>query len=254
MADYFEHMQRLFERFGGHTYNWRSTLAAGNGEDAYTALVQAHLFDSAVVLEAGCGHGPDLARFAPGCARYIGYDAVPDFIGAAKAEAERLGLANVELIATNSSARFNDGKVRVPAEDGVCDLIISRRGPTNWLADARRVCKPGAVLIQLNPGDWTAPAWADALPRDLRLREASDIEADVRAGLAAAGIGLHSAWSFDVPEIIEDAQALYDFLTWLRDDPPAFETLRPPLQSILNEGGGQVDVRQKRFLWKAVID
>ncbi len=254
MADYFEHMQRLFDRHGGHTYSWRSRLAAGNGEDAYTALVQAHLFEGAVVLEAGCGHGPDLVRFAPGCGRYIGYDAVADFIGAAKAEAERLGLTNVELIAANSSARFNGGTVRVPAEDGACDLIISRRGPTNWLADARRICKPGAVLIQLNPGAWKAPAWADRLPPGLRTGEALDIEADVRASLAAAGIGLHSAWTFDVPEIIEDAQALYDFLTWLCDDAPAFEALRPLLQSILDDAGGQVDVRQKRFLWKAVID
>jgi SAM-dependent methyltransferase len=254
MADYFELLQRLADRDGGHTYSWRSRLGDRNGEDAYTALVKAHLFEGATVLEAGCGHGPDLAAFAPGCARYIGYDAVADFITAAGREAERLRLANVELVAMNSSAAFNSGRARMPAEDRSLDLVISRRGPGNWIEDARRACKPGAVLLQLNPGPWQAPAWSERLPQGLRFSEALDIEAQVRGRLAAAGIPMHSVWTFDVPELIDDARELFNYVTWLRDDPPTLDALQPLLQSILEEAGGCVDVRQKRFMWKAVVD
>ena len=172
MADYFEHMRRLASRQGGYAYDWVSDLAPGNGEDAYTALVLEHLTPGAVVLEAGCGHGPDIPGFAPKCARYIAYDAVDEFIAIA-----RKGCAdypNVELITANSSARHNNGRARIPADDASLDLIISRRGPGNWIADARRACKPGAVLIQLNPGEWRAPAWAESLPGDLRREEAEE--------------------------------------------------------------------------------
>ncbi|MFO1013955.1 MAG: class I SAM-dependent methyltransferase [Caulobacteraceae bacterium] len=252
MADYFEHMRRLASRQGGYAYDWVSDLAPGNGEDAYTALVLEHLTPGAVVLEAGCGHGPDIPGFAPKCARYIAYDAVDEFIAIA-----RKGCAahpNVELITANSSARHNNGRARIPADDASLDLIISRRGPGNWIADARRACKPGAVLIQLNPGEWRAPAWAESLPGDLRREEAPGIETEVRARLEAAGVCLHSAWTFDVPEILSGARELYRHLTWLRDEPPSFEALGPRLQAVLDRHGGAVDVRQKRFLWKAVIN
>ena len=76
----------------------------------------------------------------------------------------------------------------------------------------------------------------------------------LRARLEAAGVCLHSAWTFDVPEILSGARELYRHLTWLRDEPPSFEALGPRLQAVLDRHGGAVDMRQKRFLWKAVIN
>jgi SAM-dependent methyltransferase len=154
--NYFEQLELLAAQQGGYFYPWASALGAGNGEDAYTALVEQHLTPTATVLEAGSGHGSDLLAFAPKVARFIGYDAVGSFTRIARRRAAEAGLTNVELITHNSSAKFNAGAARIPAADQSVDLIISRRGPGNWIADARRVCRPGARLIQLNP--WPRPS------------------------------------------------------------------------------------------------
>jgi SAM-dependent methyltransferase len=103
------------------------------------------------VLDAGCGHGTDRLAFAPKVRRFIGYDAVESFIAIARRWADESSLTNVALVRCNSSPRYNGGAARIPAADHTLDLIISRRGPTDWIADARRVCRSGARLIQLNP-------------------------------------------------------------------------------------------------------
>ena len=115
--NYFEQLERLAAEQGGYFYPWKSALGDDNGEDAYTALVGRHLRPDATMLEAGCGHGDDLMAFAPKVARFIGYDAVAPFVATARRRAAEAGLAHVELITHNSSARFNDGVVRIPADD-----------------------------------------------------------------------------------------------------------------------------------------
>nr|QQZ49968.1 hypothetical protein JKL49_25320 [Phenylobacterium glaciei] len=75
-----ERMDALAEGQGGFFYPWTSTLGADDGEDAYTALVERHLSPDLSVLEAGCGHGPDVLRFAPQVARYGGYDFSEGFV------------------------------------------------------------------------------------------------------------------------------------------------------------------------------
>ena len=79
----------------------------------------------------------DLLAFAPKVARYIAYDAVEPFMRVARERAAAAGLTNVELVVANSSAQANGGVVRMPAPDRSVDLIVSRRGPTNWIADGR---------------------------------------------------------------------------------------------------------------------
>ena len=166
--DYFEQLEALAAQQGGYFYPWRAALGAGNGEDAYTWLVEDHLSPDKVVLDAGCGHGTDMLAFAPKVRRFIGYDAVESFIAIARRRAAEAGLTNVELVLANSSARFNGGAARIPVADDALDLIISRRGPTNWIADARRVCRPGARLIQLNPLPAREVPWNHELPEALR--------------------------------------------------------------------------------------
>jgi hypothetical protein len=48
--DYFEQLEALAAQQGGYFYPWRSALGAGNGEDAYTQLVEDHLSANKVVL------------------------------------------------------------------------------------------------------------------------------------------------------------------------------------------------------------
>lgn len=261
--DYFEQLERLHTEQGGYFYPWRSTLGANNGEDAYTALVEAHLRSGATVLEAGCGHGDDLMVFAPKAGRFIGYDAVAPFVATCRRRADEAGLAHVELHTHNSSARLNDGKVRIPADDHTVDLFISRRGPTNWIADARRVGRPGARLIQLNPLPSPLPAWNDVLPEGLKRGENPanpghpNLPDEVQAQLRAAGVTPHSAWTFDVPEVFTSPDDLYRALTFMRFEPgvPTLDEARPHLERLFarHARAGGLDLRQRRYLWMAVV-
>jgi SAM-dependent methyltransferase len=260
--DYFEQLEALSQQQGGYFYPWRSALGEGNGEDAYTQLVESHLSLEKVVLDAGCGHGTDMLAFAPKVRRFIGYDAVESFIAIARRRADDAGLTNVELAPANSSARFNGGVARIPAPDHTLDLIISRRGPTNWIADARRVCRPGARLIQLNPLPSPETAsWTGELPQTLQVAENPanpghpNLVAEIEAALAAAGLKLEDGQVFDVPEIISEPEDLYRCLTFMRFEPdtPSWDAARPHLERLLARHG-PIDLRQRRFLWTAIVD
>ncbi|MFC3078312.1 class I SAM-dependent methyltransferase [Phenylobacterium terrae] len=260
--DILQRMRGLAASQGGYFYPWKSRIAAGNGEDAYAALVEACLQPDATVLEAGCGHGPDIGRFAPKVARYVAYDAAAEFVEIARRASAEQGLSNVELVVANSAPRHNAGRARLPVADASVDLIVSRRGPTNFILDARRVVRPGGALIQVNPVDPEA-AWFAALPAALplpgRFREAGGFETiagRIADRLAEGGLALHSAWTFDVPEVIATPQDLYAFLTWLTDDPPPAQTVRADLERLFRDFAGPegLELRHRRYLWKAVVD
>ena len=259
--DYFEQLEALSEQQGGYFYPWRSALGDANGEDAYTRLVERHLSPAKVVLDAGCGHGSDMLAFAPKVRRFIGYDAVESFIAIARRRAAENGLANVELVRANSSPRHNGGAARMPAADHALDLIISRRGPLNWIADARRACRSGARLIELNPLPAPAPAWNAELPQPLRVAQnpanpgRPELVAEVEAALAAAGLRLEEGQVFDAPEVFSEPQDLYRYLTFMRFEPgaPSWDTARAPLERLFARHG-PIEARQRRFLWTAVVD
>ncbi|MBR7621312.1 class I SAM-dependent methyltransferase [Phenylobacterium sp. 20VBR1] len=257
-----ERMDALAEGQGGFFYPWTSTLGADDGEDAYTALVERHLSPDLSVLEAGCGHGPDVLRFAPQVARYGGYDFSEGFVRIAGARAAAAGLTNVELICSNSSAGANDGRPRIPMPDASVDMIVSRRGPTNFILDAPRVVRPGGWLIQLNPMPSPRYAWDDELPEDLRSEPARDFDmaGHICGLLAQAGLALHSSWAFDVPEYFTDARQLYAYLAWnqfhglgLRAQP--LESALPALEAVMERHAGPegLDVRRRRYLWSSRI-
>ena len=259
--DYFEQLEALAEQQGGYFYPWRSALGDGNGEDAYTQLVEAHLSPDKVVLDAGCGHGADMLAFAPKVRRFIGYDAAASFIAIARRRAAEIGLANVELVFCNSSPRHNGGVARVPATDHALDLIISRRGPTNWIADARRACGPGARLIQINPLPTPEPSWNGELPQGLRMAENPanpghpDLVGEIEAALAATDLRLEDGQVFDVPEVFSEPEDLYRYLTFMCFEPGtlSWDAARPHLECLLARHG-PIDVRQRRFLWTAVVE
>jgi SAM-dependent methyltransferase len=259
-VDYFEQLDTLAAQQGGYFYPWRSALGDGNGEDAYTQLVEAHLSGEKVVLDAGCGHGTDMLAFAPKVRRFIGYDAVESFITIARRSAAESGLANVELVFCNSSARYNDGVARIPAAEHSLDLIISRRGPTNWIADARRACRPGARLIQLNPLPSPEAAWNRELPKALRMAEnpanpaRPDLVVEIEAALAAADLRLEDGRIFDVPEVFSEPDDLYLALTFMRfeADTPSWDAARPHLENLFARHG-PIELRQRRFLWTATV-
>jgi SAM-dependent methyltransferase len=259
--DYFEQLEALAGQQGGYFYPWRAVLGPGNGEDAYTQLVEDHLSPDKVMLDAGCGHGTDMLAFAPKVRRFIGYDAVESFIAIARRRALEAGLTNVELVLGNSSPRFNGGAARIPVAEDTLDLIVSRRGPTNWIADARRVCRPGARLIQLNPLPGPEAPWNNELPEDLRFADnpanpgRPELALQIEAALTAAGLRLDKSQVFDVPEVFSEPEELYRALTFMRFEPetPSWDVARPHLERLFARHD-QIELRQRRFLWTAVAD
>src|SRR5262245_38497957 len=219
-------MSFLAREYGGFTSPWRATLDPRNGEDAYTALVGEHLGPDTVVLEAGCGHGAEALRLARRVREVVAFDASPAFVDLALAAARRDGVRNVRFLVADCSPKRNDGRAVLPVDDHTVDLVISRRGPSSWIADVRRALRLGGVLVHLAYMVTPEPPWNAGVPEPLRVRaEPEGMPATVLDRLAAARIPVHSAWTFDVPETFTDPRELYARLAWDRKSPqtPPYE-------------------------------
>jgi SAM-dependent methyltransferase len=257
MPTYLEKMEELARAQGGYFFPWRSEIGKGDGESAYTDRVEALLRPDSVVLEAGCGHGPDIHVFAPKVAHYIAYDYAPAFVGIAEQNVRRHALSNVQLFVMDSSPKQNAGRATLPAPDQSVDLIISRRGPTNFILAARRVVRPGGRLIQLNPMNSQAPPWNEALPPPLRISvDVEPIEARINTLLGEVSLDFENTEYFDVPEYFADAQQLWLMLTWLKSDPPSFADVQHDIRRVFERWGNSqgVELRHRRFLWTALVE
>src|SRR5262245_57815155 len=191
--------QAIAARYGGFAYPWRSTLGAHDGESAYTQLVNEHLRADLDVLEAGCGHGSDALELAPRARSYLAYDYVEAFVKTAQERARAARVANARFVACDSRPKRRS---RTPAADRSIDLILSRRGPSNFMLDAARVARPAARMIQLCYMDTPQPEWNAQLSPELRLpAEPASMPGTVHDYLDRAGLALESSWVFDVPEL-----------------------------------------------------
>ncbi len=254
-----EWYDRLATLQRGYFFPWKSTIAAGDGETAFLQLVEAHLTPTCDVLDVGCGHGELALQLTPRCRSILGYDRVAEYIRLAREATEAAGITNAIFIEANSSPRANAGAARVPAEANSFDLILSRRGPTSWIPDARRVARLGAVCIQLNPAGHGPPAWNAELPPEIRLDESPvDLEESICRSLEPAGLSLHSWWRFNVPQWFDDPRELHVRLTWGRDprDVPPFEQVAAAIEGVFTRHAGPrgLVLRHERFLWKATVD
>ena len=254
---------RLSSMQEGYYYPWQSTLADGNGESAYRDLVCELLTPELDVLDAGCGHGEQALDFAPFCRTMLGYDRVQKYIDLAEAACQARGVSNAVFVCANSKCPDEPSGVRVPAPDRSIDLVISRRGPTHWIEDVPRFCRPGARLLQLNPCSRAhEPPWDVMLPDSMRLPEpnpgsAVGMQNFIERRLAVAGLALHSAWSFDVPEWYHSPLDLYRSLTFGEDpqDVPAWNDVRSDLAELFERhaSGPGLEDRHRRFLWMAEV-
>jgi SAM-dependent methyltransferase len=256
-----EWYDRLAQQQEGYYYPWKSKVAPYNGEDLFLQMVEEQLLrgepQSKDVLDVGCGHGQVAIQISPLSHNVLAYDRVAAYIELAQKAAEEHGADNVNFIHADSRA---GDRVRIPAEDNAFDLLISRRGPLHWLEDARRVARPGAVILQLNPMETQPPVWNTQLPEILRLPEVGErtMRQAVESHLSAGNLALHSCWTFDVPELFADPEQLYKRLSWglAPDEAPPYAEIESPLKSVFEQYGADdgLALRFRRFLWKAVVN
>ena len=125
---------------GGYVHPWARVLDGPEPETTFTALLESLLGPAVRVLEAGCGHGPDAARYAAQVACWTAYDRQPELL---------------ELAAANAPAAtlvLWDGRGGIPAGlEGPHDLIVSRRGPTGVIPHLPALAAPGARFLYVGP-------------------------------------------------------------------------------------------------------
>lgn len=248
----------------GYHYAWRSQIGAWHGEDAYLALVRQHLRPDADVLDVACGHGETSLEIAPSVRSVLAYDRTAAWIALGQQAARDRGIANVTFVCHDSSLEANGGRARIPAEDASFDVLICSKGPFHWIEDARRVARPGAVLLMLVPSDIPSTSWRAWLPEALQWRDRVDphwAQSAIGPRLAIGGLALDSWWSFEVPEVFATPEDLYARLAWgfVPGEVPSFEAVRPIFARIFAEHRAQygpwegVAIRRRRDLWKAVV-
>ena len=126
---------------GGYFHPWKRILDGPDPETTFTALLEGLLSPAVRVLEAGCGHGPDAARYAAQVARWTVHDRQPELL--------ELAAAN----AADATVVLWDGRGSLPAGlRGPHDLIVSRRGPTSVIPHLPTVAAPGARFLYVGPG------------------------------------------------------------------------------------------------------
>ncbi|MCC7367373.1 MAG: methyltransferase domain-containing protein [Chloroflexi bacterium] len=243
----------------GYQYPWRSMLPDWHGEDAYVELVRQHARPDMDVLDAACGHGDMSLIVASQVRSVLGYDRTAAWIEIAQRAARERAVSNATFVCHDSSAAVNGGRVRLPAADHAFDLLICSKGPFHWIEDARRVARPGAILLMLVPDAVPLTRWHSRLPAALQWEDALDpnwARPAIEQRLQTAQLALDSWWSFDVPEVLPDPEQLYIWLTWgcAADEVPSLADVHPILARIFSEYGTPdgVEIRHHRYLWKAV--
>ena len=255
-ADWYDRLSQLQV---GYYYPWHSTLSMGNGDQAYMDLVMRHVSAEKDVLEVGCGHGELALEVAAHCRSLLAYDRVPSYIELAQAGALQRGMGNVTFVCADSSTQTNQ-RPRIPTGPNSFDLLISHMGPLHWVEDARRVARPGAVLIQLNPTETPPPGWNEYLAYELRLPSTNGqtMPPLVERRLESGGLQMHSCWTFDVPEYLPNAYELYKLLSWgfTAEEVPAWTEVQELLGAIYQRytGPDGLAIPHRRLLWTAIVD
>ena len=246
----------------GFAHRWHSSVAAGNGEDAFLALVEQHLRPECDVLDLGCGHGELTLDLAPKCHSIAGIEREPGYLELARELALERGVTNVQFFQVNVGSA-DEGNPGIPLADRSIDLFINRRGPIlqRYLAEALRVARQGAVIVGLHPtGNASPPSWRDELPEPDRSVFVTvpfdEVTGWVIDPLRAAGISEYSLWWMDVPEFLRTPYELYRRLGGTEaPEAPEFLDIEPVFGGIIEQYATSqgVILRHQRLLWQAFL-
>jgi SAM-dependent methyltransferase len=249
----------------GFAHRWQSSVAAGNGEDAFIALVDQYLHPECDVLDLGCGHGELTLTLAPRCRSIVGIERIPEYVELARELTAEQKVRNVQFYQVKLAGADDKNRpfAGIPLADDSIDLFINRRGPIlqRYLDEALRVARPGAVIVGLHPvGNTPTPTWNDQLPDPyrnvLKAYSFDDVTAWVITPLRTAGISDYSVWCIDVPEFLRTPYELYTRLNSSQPaDAPEYQAIEPQLTNIVNDHStlqGLV-LRHQRLLWQAFL-
>jgi ubiquinone/menaquinone biosynthesis C-methylase UbiE len=135
----------LYEKF----FRFKHLLVEGLSQHSDAALERCRHPEGARVLDVGCGFGDStlrIARCVGPSGEAVGVDCAENFIGAAKAEARKEGVAN---------ARFFVGDVQWGDLQGLYDHAFARFGtmffetPGAAMRNVRKALKPGGTFMQI---------------------------------------------------------------------------------------------------------
>lgn len=201
----------------GFAHRWQSSVADGNGEDAFIALVDPYLRPDCAVLDLGCGHGEFTLTLAARCRTIVGIEREAGYLALAKELAAEQNITNAQFFQVNLAGVVDEDRVNagIPLADASIDLFVNRRGPLlqRYLDEAIRVARPGAVMVGLHPTGTPAPSWGDELPEPYRKGFVAFSFEEVRGWvldpLRTAGITNYRLWWIDVPEFLRSPYELY---------------------------------------------
>ena len=249
----------------GFAHRWQSSVAAGNGEDAFIALVDQYLHPECDVLDLGCGHGELTLTLAPRCRSIVGIERIPEYLELARELAAEQKVANIQFYEVNLAGAHDQKRAfaGIPLADNSIDLFINRRGPIlqRYLDEALRVARPYAVIVGLHPaGNTLPPTWNDQLPEPyrnaLKAFPFDEVAGWVINPLRTAGISDYSLWWIDVPEFLRTPYELYARLNSSQlADAPEYQAIEPQFTKIVNDystSQGLV-LRHQRLLWQACL-
>jgi len=249
----------------GFAHRWQSSVAAGNGEDAFIALVDQYLHPDCDVLDLGCGHGELTLTLAARCRTIVGIEREAGYLELARELAAEQNVTNARFYQVNLAGVEDEDRVfaAIPLPDDSIDLFINRRGPLlqRYLDEALRVARPGAAIVGVHPtGNAPAPIWGDRLPGPYQnvftALPFEEVTGWVIDPFRSAGISDYSLWWIDVPEFLRTPYELYVRLGGSQAaDAPEYQNIEPQLAKIVKQYGTSqgLALRHQRLLWQAYL-
>ena len=130
----------------GFAHRWQSSVAAGNGEDAFIELVDQFLRPDSDVLDLGCGHGELTLILAAKCRSIVGIEREPGYLELVRKYCPQLTIedllpapAGVRAQAVSASGALIDDFLIAHSEHAVHVLNAPSPGATSSLGIAEKV-------------------------------------------------------------------------------------------------------------------
>ncbi len=218
----------IAKRNGGYKVNVPYEVCGESAEDVFEReLIQ--LIKDRTVLDAGCGHGAFTLRMAGFAKEIVGYDFAHEMIKIANQLKEESGIKNASFIPTVHGELL-------PFEDGLFDVIYSRRGPGS-IVEQSRLLKQGGIITGIHMYPIHEGEITD------RIKATGDYE-DISMRVFQSAV-IYFRNEADFAEYISSFHLAPDYT--LPENRAAFEKLLK--ESYID---GRIGLRESKQIWRAV--